>query len=167
MEDTGRNSEKLIYAVVIFTCDNEEYISAAPKKWIDENEKSCIWPKKTLERKAINLQMKPENDWVKYTIVKVVGYYATLKEAVAVEKAKQCSSSSEPEEATLKRKITFNKRYRDDSLSPAPTLQTIQKATVEKSAAAGNEKHVSSDSESSEDTDTNHSLDKQIIATSM
>jgi hypothetical protein len=62
---------------------------------------------------------------------------ATLKEAVAVEKAKQCSSSSEAEEPTLKRKITLNRRYRDDSVSPPPTLQT-----------------VSSNSESSGHTDT-------------
>lgn len=64
--------------MIIFICDNEEYISAAPKIWLDENGKTCIWPKKTLERKAINLQMKPENDWIKYTIVKVVGYYGKI-----------------------------------------------------------------------------------------
>lgn len=71
---------QLNYAVITFTCENnEEYISAAPKNWIDDDEKSCKWPKsKTIEKKAINLQMKPENDWKQYTIVKVFGYYGKI-----------------------------------------------------------------------------------------
>lgn len=50
-----------MYAVIMFRYNNDEYVSAAPKKWISENKTSCMWPKNAgIERKTINLKMKPK-----------------------------------------------------------------------------------------------------------
>lgn len=44
---------QLNYMVVIFSDEEEEYVSAAPKKWLCENE-TMMWPRnQAIERKAI------------------------------------------------------------------------------------------------------------------
>lgn len=62
--------------VVIFSHEEEEYVSAAPKKWLCENKTMMMWPRnKSIERKAIKLNMNPEEDWMKYSNIRIVGYY--------------------------------------------------------------------------------------------
>lgn len=64
------------YVVVIFSLDNLEYVSAAPIIWLNEEQSSCKWPKhKAIERKAINLSMLPEDDWLILKDIRIVGYY--------------------------------------------------------------------------------------------
>ncbi|XP_073947988.1 uncharacterized protein isoform X2 [Choristoneura fumiferana] len=65
--------------------------------------------------------MTPEADWITLKDIRIIGHYANLKEAMAVEKCRQAASSSSEAE-TDNRKITKNKKYRDDSLSPPPPL---------------------------------------------
>lgn len=61
--------------MVIFSHEEEEYVSAAPKKWLCDDE-TIKWPKnKSIERKAIKLNMNPEEDWITYPIIRIVGYY--------------------------------------------------------------------------------------------
>lgn len=56
---------QLKFMVVIFLHEEEEYVSAAPKKWLCENETIMMWPRnKSIERKAMKLNMNPEEDWM-------------------------------------------------------------------------------------------------------
>ncbi|KAI8430301.1 hypothetical protein MSG28_000611 [Choristoneura fumiferana] len=117
----GRKRRKP-YSVIIFSFENVEYISASLRNWLNEDKKTCLWPnKKKIERKAININMTPEADWITLKDIRIIGHYANLKEVMAVEKCRQAASSSSEAE-TDNRKITKNKKYRDDSLSPPPPL---------------------------------------------
>lgn len=69
--------------VVIFTTEGEEFVSAAPSKWLLEDKKLMWPPTKNMERKAIKLSMRPENDWICYNDVRVVGYYGKYDSCIS------------------------------------------------------------------------------------
>ncbi|RVE42980.1 hypothetical protein evm_012384 [Chilo suppressalis] len=92
-----------VYVVVIFSTGCKEYVSAAPKQWLNtvEGDISIMWPANTtLERKAIKLNMTSEHDWLKYENV-TIG----------------------------KRKIKSNRKYREDSISPLPEIEITEHYT--------------------------------------
>lgn len=148
---------KETYAVIIFQVNKMEYVSAIPKQWINEENSTCLWPKnKNIERKAINLNMKPEADWLKLENITIVGSYETLEEALNVEKKKTFSSSESEEMKTKenKRKKKMIKTFRDDSISPLPSLsyvdemiQSSSDSTSTKSESSPPEKEPTNDIE--------------------
>ncbi|KAI8435099.1 hypothetical protein MSG28_003493 [Choristoneura fumiferana] len=48
------------YSVIIFSYENNEYVSVCPRNWLNEDKKTCLWAKNNFQSKAINFNIPPE-----------------------------------------------------------------------------------------------------------
>ncbi|KAB0804912.1 hypothetical protein PPYR_01882 [Photinus pyralis] len=144
----------LPFCVVGFILDGEEYISAAPTKWLQmyEDTFKCAWPPQKLEKKAILHAASPEDDWTIYDNVQLYGKYLTYKEA-RYRELKIASYESESDQATRKRKP--NKKYVDNEIPSPPSLPSLYVVNEIEDDFAENTQNTESDA-TSEPSSSSH-----------
>ncbi|KAI8432226.1 hypothetical protein MSG28_004675 [Choristoneura fumiferana] len=92
------------YSVIIFSYENNEYVSVCPRNWLNED-------KKTSPKRAVTHRFMLQ-------LIYAAVFRTNLKEAFAVEKPRQTASSSSD-----KRKITKNKKYRSPPSLPMKPIE--------------------------------------------
>ncbi|KAF5307824.1 hypothetical protein FQR65_LT18335 [Abscondita terminalis] len=156
---------EISYVLVEFLYQGVTFVSAAPKKWINDETVPyfCSWPKKNNERKAIKDALDPGSDWSLFCDVKILGEYTTYKEALFNEKklSKTDNEDTDVEEqirdTKSKRKIKPNPKYRN-TITPPPSI--VEFSDIDDNVLSSVSSHSS---ESKSNSSENSSVNKLII----